>query len=522
MAVNRGQRVRTTSLPAPVGGYNTRDAYAAMDPIYFSGVENWFPQPSCIEVRKGFASQTTQTGLNSTSSAAGFVKYGETSLWVGSYKQSTSELILKDIVGGTTQTISGHAVLYAPSYTQFANSAGTFVAAVFRNNDATNNYYTYDGTTWTARTAATTNSQSFKFVASFRNRLWFLTDASGKNLSVYYLPTSAITGTTVEFPLGGVASKGGTLYGIGTWTRDGGTGGSDDLIVFTTTAGQAIVYAGTDPSSASTFALVGVFDMPRFVGKPFKFGSDLLMPCEDGLYSMNQVLGGNIGPEFAISHILRSRWQALALDSISNASANTIPERVSLVYSPKFTQLMVFFRSFGTAGAVTCRCLVMNTVTKAWTAFGGTSFQGYNVDALAGDIYFANITGGNTATVYKFGTATSDPDGAITATGTQAFTTLGMPGTNKIITAVRPSVASVGGGGNSTLQVNVGNNYNVASFITGSTETIGTAFVSPVLSCPALGTSIALQLNCTLSTGVASPSLQLFATDVLFVPGGPV
>lgn len=508
--VNRGQKAGSISLPAPVGGLNTRDALASMEPIYCSDMANWFPNGTSVDVRKGVASQTTQTGLNSSSASAGFVKYGETSLWAAIYKQSTSELILKDVVGGTTQTIAGHTVLYAPSYAQFTNSAGTFVAAVFRNVSAANNYYTFDGTTWTARTAATTNAQNFSQVLSFRNRLWFFADIAGKGLSVYYLPTSAITGTTIEFPLGGVASKGGILYSMGTWTRDAGEGGSDDLLVFTTTAGQAIVYQGTDPSSPSTFALVGVFDVSRPIAKPLKYGSDLLLPCEDGLYSMNQILGGNVGPEFAISNIIRQRWQEFATISLGVA-AGSLLERVSVVYSAKLSHLMASFRVSGSSGAVSSQALVMNTVTKAWTEYTGSAMYGYNVDTLAGDIYFGNITGGNTATVYKFGTATTDNGAAIGASCTPAFNYLGREGI-KQITAVRPTVTA---GGTSTLIMQAAPDFQPFNTTNSDTATVAAGSFAPLLSLPAVGT--ALSIGASLST---SSSFKWYSTDVLFVPGG--
>jgi hypothetical protein len=523
--VNRGQKAGSFSLPAPVGGLNTRDALAMMEPVYAPNGWDFFPNGTHVEVRKGFASQTTQALSAGGSAVPGFVKYGETSLWAACYKQSTSELILKDIIGGTTQTISGHAVVYAPSYTQFTNSAGQFVAAVFRNNDATNNYYTFDGTTWTARTAATTNSQSFKFVASFRNRLWFLTDASGKGLSAYYLPTSAITGTTVEFPLGGVASKGGSLYAIGTWTRDGGEGGADDLIVFTTTAGQAIVYQGTDPSSPATFGLVGVYDLSRPIGKPFKYGSDLLMPTEDGLYSMNQILGGNIGPEFAVSHIIRSLWQRYAAAAILVGAA-TIPERVSICYSAKLNHLMVFLRNTNTSGTAQNYVLVMNTINRAWTQYTNVLLSfGYNVDTLAGDIYFGQVLG-TTGTVYKFGTATTDPSGGIVAIIQQAYTYLGIPGTSKQITSVKPSVTIDGNAsivsmfGIPDYKEGPGSTPYSPYGATSDGVTLTSGSYAPMLSLPVVGTAISIGCVLNQPNSGASNLMKWSSTNVLFIPGG--
>jgi hypothetical protein len=146
-----------------------------------------------------------------------------------------------------------------------------------------------------------------------RNRLWFYgtVDATNapKGLSAWYLPTGAIAGAVVEFNVGPFASKGGRIVAMRTWTQDGGLGGLDDLAVFYTDRGQAIVYQGTDPSAASTWSLVGVFDLavpasPKPEGSSsaeiivyvptdcyaMKYGVDTLFLTSDGLTSAGRVL----------------------------------------------------------------------------------------------------------------------------------------------------------------------------------------------------------------------------------------
>lgn len=526
--VNRKRKALSVSIPAPVLGLNTRDSIADMDPRHAIAMRDLFPNGTQVEIRKGDSIIQTITSMNASSAFPGFIRYGETSMWMAVYDQAASEMELKSL-GGTTQTITGHAVNYPPIYTNFANSAGNFVAVIFRNNSATNNYYTYDGSTWTARTGTTTNSQAFNFVTAFRNRLWFLTDTTGKELSAYYLPTQAITGTTVEFSLGGVASKGGKLYAMGAWTRDGGEGGSDDLLVFTTTAGQIIIYQGTDPASSSTWGLVGVFDISRPVGKPFKFGSDLLLPTEDGLYSANAILSGQAGPEFAISDIIRPTWQELASAAIGSYSAGTILERVSIAYSPKINHLMVMFRAQSGDGFITPapNVLVMNTITKAWTQYVGVA--GYNVDSFQGDIYFGNLrdagAGSYTAKAYKFAGASGMADfNNVTGPGfcIPAYSSLGHPGAVKQITAIRPIVAIEG----TATQMQMSGAINFEHRTIGSVNATqksdtfsgasGTS--APMLSMPMVGTYFSC--GCYFAADNSTTSIKWFSTDVLYVPGG--
>lgn len=515
----RGQAGVPVSLPAPVMGLNTRDAFAEMGPRYAVAMTDAFPSLTHVEARKGYAEQTTQTGLNGSSAAAGFVKYGETSLWAAIYKQSTSELILKNVVSLATQTITGHTVIYPPIYTQFTNSAGSFAAVVFRNGASTN-YYTYDGTTWTNRTATTTGSTAFKFIASFRNRLWFLSDATGADaLTAHYLPTLAITGTPVAFPLGGMASRGGFLYAIGTWTRDGGEGGSDDLIAFITSAGQVIVYEGIDPSSDASFALVGVFDLPKPVGKPHKFGADLYIPTLDGLYSMAATLAGRLGPEHALSNVVRTRWQALAEAANLNGAANAIMERVSIAYSAKINHLLVKFRTGNSDGFVFSAEMVLNPVSGAWADY--SNLHGYSHETLLDDIYFANMDLAETqVSVYKFGTAVTDANGVpIIPTTQQAYTSFGMPGASKQVTAIKPSFTVVG---DEDMEVScrVHCDFN-GTGIQGGTFAITTAgSYTPVLSCPAVGTELSLYLTATMPTSGSVNAWKWYGTKFFFVPGG--
>ena len=47
------------SYPAPVGGWNTRDALAEMKPTEAIMLDNWFPRTSYCEIRGGYSSHCT-------------------------------------------------------------------------------------------------------------------------------------------------------------------------------------------------------------------------------------------------------------------------------------------------------------------------------------------------------------------------------------------------------------------------------------------------------------------------------
>lgn len=506
---DRGRKAASVSLPAPTLGLNTRDAWAAMDPRYAVAMVNVIPTPSSVDLRKGYSK--VGEVINSvgalTNVVQGIVRYSDSSVWVvTSLSFPGSGTVVEDVssvtrlefnpTGGTT------------SYVQFSNAAGNFVVVVFANGDATHNYYTYDGSTWTARTASTTGSSAFRTVAVYRNRLWFTKTSS---TSAFYLPTSAITGTPVEFPLGGLMSKGGTLSHIGTWTMDGGDGGSDDYIVFLTSNGQAIVYAGTDPSSQSTWALVGVYDISPPVGKPLRYGADLLLPLRDGLFSMAEILRGNTATEFSVSSAIRKDWQALS-------AVSGVPESKAIgCYSAKFNLIAFNFRtsSFVVTGAQTSVWLVMDTRTKGWTRF--TGLDAYALDVMGGDIYFANyLTSSATVALYKWGTATDDNGAAITGYCQQAYSTLGAPGTQKLVTALKPAFTVTG-----THTVGFAIDVDYQQAITTSTSpTNDTSYAAgnyaQVLHYPTIGES--LSVFCEVSSSASG--FSWYSTGLLTMAGG--
>ena len=70
MAVAQQRRAITASMPAPIGGWNARDSLAEMNPLDAVVLENWYPTPTDVTLRKGFSRSSlllTTTGVVSIS-----------------------------------------------------------------------------------------------------------------------------------------------------------------------------------------------------------------------------------------------------------------------------------------------------------------------------------------------------------------------------------------------------------------------------------------------------------------------
>jgi len=308
---------------------------------------------------------------------------------------------------------------------------GTFVVTVTGANTYT---YTSTGTsTVTSLTGSYTtigitgvNSNTFVNVNLFKNRLYFTQEDT---LSCWYLPVDSIGGAASPLYFGGIARNSGYLQAMGTWTLDAGQG-ADDYAVFVTSMGEVIVYNGTDPSSASTWALKGVWQLGQTFSRRcfFKWSGDLLLLTQDGLVP------------------LASALQSSRLDPRINLTDKiyfAVSQAATLYYAEFGWQINYFagenmlILNIPIPNGV--EQYVMHTITKSWARF--TNIQGYCWE-VSGD---ADMHFGSNGFVGIFYSATSDDESNITATAQQAYSYFDSPGQLKRFTMVRPILQSSGG-----------------------------------------------------------------------------
>lgn len=274
------------TLPAPVFGWNTKDPQAAMDSRYALYLQNWWPTAKTVQIRKGATDWLT--GLT-----AQIVKTLLT--WNGPSSNklfAATDLGIYDATaGGVAGAIDSPLTNGRVESVNFNTTGGSFLVCV----NGTDNLRYYNGTIWTTvanfvigagpSTLLTTDIVN---IHAFKRGLYFIKKNS---MSFFYLPIDQILGTVSEFPLGGIFTKGGRLIAQGSWTIDGGAG-VDDLTVFVTSEGQLAVYKGTDPGSAATWALVGVYDIARPLGPRcfMKYGGDLLYLSYAGCVGLSTYL----------------------------------------------------------------------------------------------------------------------------------------------------------------------------------------------------------------------------------------
>jgi len=219
------------------------------------------------------------------------------------------------VTGGTSGATAEILSIEKTSDTVGTLKVGTITAGPFQDNEALT-----DGATGAATAAGVSASSSAITITgvatadisqawSFKERIFMV---EGGTQSVWYLPVKSIGGAATEIPLGSLFSKGGSVLFGATWSLDSGSG-LDDVCVFVTTTGQVAVYEGTDPASASTWSLVGVYDIAPPLNKHafFKAGGDLAILTEDGIISITAALKKDRAAlqTDAISYPIEDAWQ---------------------------------------------------------------------------------------------------------------------------------------------------------------------------------------------------------------------
>ena len=397
---NRGQVSETQSIPAPIGGWNARDGISDMDPKYAVSLVNFFPDTANVALRKGASNHVTGAANPVETLASYRPLSGAHSLW-GWSGTSLYDVTAAGAIGAAAVTGLTNAKWYT---THFSTIGGNFLIAA----NGTDSVLRYDGSSWLSVTGVSTpaitgvTTSNLTAPNAFKQRLWF---PEISTLAVWYSAVGAFAGAYTKFDLSSIFKKGGYLMAMGTWTRDAGDG-IDDLAVFITSQGEVALYQGTDPSSATTWALVGVFQIAAPLTRNcfMKLGGELLVITADGVAPISAALqAGEYDRKVNITDILSGAMAEAANLYGGNAGW-------SLTHYPNGKMLLLNVP----VSTTTQVQYVMNTTTRAWCKFDG--WRAYCFEVHNGDLYY----GAGTAVV-KAWTGTSDLGANIVAEGVQAF-----------------------------------------------------------------------------------------------------
>jgi hypothetical protein len=398
---NSGKREvsRGTSIPAPVGGWDAVNALADMPEDRAVVLENWFPSTSDVRVRRGH--QYHASGMGSGVVDTLMVYNGLTSAASAMFAATGGAIFDVSSSGTAVATDRTGLANNRWQYVNFTVTGGKYLWACNGADAAIH----YNGSAWAQPSITGITASDIVNVNAHKNRLWFVLKDSTK---AAYLATGAIAGAATTFELGGLFTQGGYLVAMATWTRDGGAG-PDDLAVFISSRGQVVVYAGTDPASAATWEMIGVYD----VGPPMgyrcftKVGADLALLNIDGVLPLSSVLNLD---------------RAAQTKAAITANINNAMNDAARSYKSNFGWSLTSYAK-GTMAILnvpiqegqTQQQYVMNTLTGAWCKWTGMNANDWAV--FRDDLYF----GGNSGAVFQADETGLDVLTPIDAVGQSAY-----------------------------------------------------------------------------------------------------
>lgn len=418
---NRQTVVRSVTFPACVEGWDAISPLAAMKELRAVQLKNWFPQPGYLEVRRGYQLSARVAG--------GAVPVQSLMVYHG---LTTAADKLFAAAGGTiydasSSTTSASVTALGSNRWQsvnFSNSGANYLYLV----NGTDPAEYYNGSVWAQPTITGVSSSDLIHVNVHKRRLWFTQVNTSK---VWYLAADAVQGAATAFDLGSLFTQGGYLNAMATWTIDGGLG-PDDYAVFISSRGQVAVYQGTDPSSASTWGIVGVYDLPAPIGRKcfVKYGGNLLYLSVAGVLQLNLALQTDEAQvtTAAITQRINTAFNSAARDFKGNFGWD-------MTVYPKGTRLIV---NIPTSETATAKQYVMNTLTGAWC-----EFDNHNACCWANwkdRLFFGGVDGA----VYEADQGSADVLTSITATGQTAYKAPFSPGSLKRYTMIQPLVVTSG------------------------------------------------------------------------------
>ena len=518
------KKYQSKTFAAPTAGWIPSRNYAVNSPGAARVLENWFPESDFLRLRGGLTK--TATAAADVVSMFRYNVGGLDKLFAGDETNIYDATAPADADVAMTPVVTGQT---SGDYsTQVLTTAGGgFLYAV----NGSDNPQLYDGTTWLevtgvsspALTSSDVTIDLLSYVWAFKSRLFFIEKNS---LSVHYLAVDSIGGALTEFNLSGVLQDGGSLLFGGTWSSDSGSG-QDDRWYAVTSNGELVVYEGSDPSSSSTWSLVGVYSLGDPLGRHahMRAGGDPVIATKQGLVPLSEVVQKDPSALSiaAVSRPIEAEWQREAI-------VRTGQDWGITKWSAGGYAIVTMPTSIVTT-SVPAQCFVVNLETGAWAKFTGGNFRCTQVrgevlyGAMGDEIYSCETSGSDNGATYT-GRLSFHPDSLDMGTAYKTPTMLrgsflaGSPFTPKFSVAANYDSSFPSAPG-STLGSN-GAVWDTDLWDTGTWE--ASSPVSEIelwnsVSAPGIAHAPQVQVS---SGSLPLPSVNLISLDLVFEAGAVV
>lgn len=382
------RRIPGVLIP-PVNGWNTKDPISSMDPSYSPEIENWFPNGSTVDMRRGCRQHAK--GLGSTygqvvDTIAEYVKNdGTRKLLAIGDSLGASEAIGDATSAGSVSavTVPGFGIGHPAWSLNYANTL------IVKGDISTRDVHYWDGSGALALNNFTGPGGDDKDLGcpiSYRGRIYFLQRTAPSIW--FHLTIGAVTGALTENSFSSHLRRGGRFLFIGSTTLGGNN--IDEVFVLISEMGEVLLYAGEYPG-ASNWQQIGRYYIPAPIGVRsfFYWGQDIVVITHEGLVALSAVIAA--GP--------RGQFEYLT-DNINPSYAQLIEQTLadpvdsyyftSGIHYPKGRYLLINL-PINDGSTFSCVQLVMNTITGAWTKF--TNQNALSWSLFNNNLYFGTVHG---------------------------------------------------------------------------------------------------------------------------------
>lgn len=396
------------TLAAPIKGLNVRDSLADMEASYAITMDNYIPLDTKVALRPGYTEYLKTTDPVRT---------------LAEYRSGGNRKFLA-IIGNKLSNISSYiapTTFESPTFTDSWCQTAQYKDYLFFVNgvDVPKVYYVDDNgvehfENW-GFSGENLVPEKMVNVSVSKQRLWFV---EKNTLKVWYPATAGyVSGSLLCFDLAQVCRFGGHLVAVANWTQDGGQG-IDDLTVFITSEGEALVYSGSNVNDATDWKLRGSYKISKPIGYRclVPYQGDVVVISSDGYVPLSKALPIDQANASQIS--------------FSDAIRGLVLDRTAKYAKQNGWQGILYGRRaygiFNVPVANQFEQHVINVNTGAWCRW--TDIRAYCWGEFDGRMYFGGDNG-----VFLFDEGWSDNGVAIKGVVEQAYNNLGTNSLKKVL-----------------------------------------------------------------------------------------
>jgi hypothetical protein len=248
----------------------------------------------------------------------------------------------------------------------YTNVAGAHYLLVC---DEANGYWIYDGAVWQAGTftggPSAPDPADLVHITEWNGRIWFVEKNTAR---AWFLDPLALEGDITALDVGSRFKDGGHLVQCSTWSLDDGAG-MDDKFVMISSAGDVLVWAGLDPTTASDLTLVGrwsVGSVPEGRRVLSDWGGDVAILSTQGVITLTALLSGTstLSSEKFLTQNISQYVRGVMEDTLDfyGWSMEQVPRQGIVIFSvPNGSKF---------SGGLPIQ-FVLDTSTSSWSMFRG-------------------------------------------------------------------------------------------------------------------------------------------------------